>query len=354
MRTKPQIILADVKGYCIDGVLTGHVCAVAQNYLDIFRGQADIRIAGGPAFGARFPGALCLSHHAEASASPQRNKLCVLHNMWQLLRRCRENILIFQSSAVATVFFGIAFFKFSRSPLYMIQYNADSVSTPIKRLLFSLAKGKISGIICPNKEVGEAYGLPYCVVPDYIYTGKDAGDMVPYEEKKYDFCMVGVICEDKGMVAAAAKLAGTPHRVIIAGKPASAEIEQQLRSIAAAVDNIELRLRFIDEKEYGDIIRFSRYGVLNYSGAYSDHSSGVVFDILFSGLPVFGRRCKSLKIIEEHGMGQLFDDIEEWDVSRMPDKAVYDTYRQHIYQYYRTHERSRQELVSFVTRAEGN
>lgn len=348
MKPGKRVVVADINSFCKGGSLTGHACAVAENYRDIFREKADVRIAGGPAFLKKIPDAISLGHNVESSASPLMKKLRVLHNMWNLFRRCKEDIIVLQSSAVATAFFGIAFFKFRRTPLYMIQYNAEGLNSPVKRFLHRLAKRKINGVICPDAEIGKAYGVPYCVVPDYIYTGGTSSDLVPYEEKKYDFCMVGIISRDKGMIEAAAKLADTSHRVIIAGRPCSAEIEQELRAAAQNASNIELRLRYLDDEEYADIIRYSRYGILNYSGAYSEHSSGVVFDLLFRGLPIIGRYCKSLQFIAAYGMGQLVCGMNEWDVSTLPDEQTYQSYQANISRYYLTHERSRECLCSFV------
>lgn len=343
-----QTILADINSYCIRGVLTGHIPAVAKNYQEIFSNMAPLRIAGGPVFLRSFPDALCLKYHTDEVSCTLKNKFRVIYNMWQLFRNCQQDIIVLQSSAVATAFWGIALFKARKTPLYMIQYNTMGLDSPVKRFLYRLAKRKINGIICPNADVGQAYGRPYCVVPDYIYTGADKSNEAD-DDKKYDFCMIGSISRDKGIIEAAAKLAGSPYRVVIAGRPADNDIEQELRRIAAAADNIELRLRFIDAAEYTDIIRLSRYGVLNYSGAYSEHSSGVIYDFLFAGLPIIGTHCKSLQIVEEYGMGQLFHRLEDWDISSLPDKETYLQYQRNIRQYYRIHEESRAALVRFVT-----
>lgn len=352
MEALSHIILADINCHCRQGLLMGHSCAVAHNYAALFHNRAKLSVAGGSSLAKEFPDAVYLPHNADADASVLLNKVRVMHNLWHLFRRCRNATIVLQSSAVATAFLGIAAIKSRETPLYMIQYNTMGLDSPVKRFLYNMAKPYINGIICPNADIGKAYGLPYCVVPDYIYTGEKMGDAVPYEEKKYDFCMVGIISRDKGIIQAAKKLAGSSYRVMIAGRPSSSEIQEALENIAKDVDNIELRLRYLDKVEYTDIIRNSRYCILNYSGAYSQHSSGVVFDILFNGIPIIGRKCKSLQFIEDYGMGYLFEDISEWNISALPNQGTYREYRQNIHQYYHTHEESREKLIRFVTGAD--
>ena len=73
----------------------------------------------------------------------------------------------------------ILLFFHKKSKLFFIQYSLEGLRNRIGRIFFRLAKHKIDGIICPNEDVGNGYGLPYCVVPDYIYTGTSETSKTP-------------------------------------------------------------------------------------------------------------------------------------------------------------------------------
>lgn len=80
--------------------------------------------------------------------------------------------------------------------------------------------------------------------------------------------------------------------MLIAGRVQEAPLEAELRAVCAGAKNIELRLEYLSEAAYDEAIRQCRYCILNYSENYSLHSSGVVFDILFRGVPIVGSRCR--------------------------------------------------------------
>lgn len=344
-----RIVIADFNTHCRQGQCLGHSFAVAANYLELFE---EAVAAGGPIYASRFTRTEILPYQTDAQQSGIVNKWRALCNLRTLFCRCRDDILVMQSSAVATAFLGIALLRPRVRKLFMIQYNTAGVNSPFKRLLYRFASKYIDGIICPSEEIGRAYGRPYCIVPDYICSQKQEAPELPYGQKRYDFCMVGLICPDKGIVGAARVLAGTPHRVLIAGRAVTPDIADELREIAASCTNIELRLKYLSEEEYAAAICDSRYCVLNYSGAYSEHSSGVVYDILFRGVPVVGRRCQSLQFIEDTQTGCLFSDISEWSPASLLREEVYRTFRDRIARYKESHCEHRKRLAQFLTRGE--
>lgn len=272
--------------------------------------------------------------------------------MRRLFRLCRKDTVVMQSSGVVTAFVGLILFKPAETRVFMILYNEEALNSRIKRLIYRFAKRKISGILCPNEKIGKAHSLPYCVVPDYIYCGD--GDTrhtktIPYADKKYDFCMVGLIWRDKGMVEAARHLAKTSCRVLIAGSLSGEEgLEDDLRSACNGAENIELRLGYLSEEEYDDAIRNSRYCILNYSGAYSKHSSGVVFDILFRGVPVIGRKCSTLDFIGEYDIGSLFDNVKEFEPSAVLQETAHANFLKNLQSYFAIHNRYKKKLIQFV------
>lgn len=345
---KNRIIIADINSRCTQGVLTGHGFAVAENYRQLGTEDTEIVVAGGPAYAKRFPNAIVLDYDADAALPNKENKRRNLHNIKQLFRLCPQDTIVFQSSAVATTFLGIALYKPRTCRVFMIQYNTMGLDSFLKRAFFASAKRLINGIICPTDAIGKAYGRPYCVVPDYIYSSSQQRKAIPYEQKVYDFCMVGLIYPDKGTVEAARLLADSPHKVLIAGKPATPEIAEELTAIAAKAPNITLRLGYLTEEEYRQSLTESRYCILNYRGGYATHSSGVIYDTLFSGVPVVGRRCEALRLVEENGVGILADELSSTTFSRVLTADQHHSFCNHIQHFYKTHQAHRERLLHFI------
>lgn len=69
-----RLIVADVRSTSTDGIAAGHYFTVAQNYLDLFGAEMDVRIAGGPVYGDRFGDKLIrLPHDYIVGSSAVRN-----------------------------------------------------------------------------------------------------------------------------------------------------------------------------------------------------------------------------------------------------------------------------------------
>lgn len=344
-----RLIVADVRSTSTDGIAAGHYFTVAQNYLDLFGRDMDVRIAGGPVYGNRFGDRLLrLPYDYIVGSSEARNKRAVFRNVCALLREAQDDVIVLQCSAVATAYLGLALFKKKQTKVYAIQYSTDGLNSSLKRGLYALCKQKINGVICPNAAIGAAYGRPMCVVSDYISVGT-MQPPVPYAQKKYDFGMVGLITSDKGVLEAAKRLRNTPYHVLIAGSVQEAALEKELRAICAGAANIELHLAYLSEAAYDEAIRQCRYCILNYSENYSLHSSGVVFDILFRGVPIVGRRCGALRMIEENELGEAVTNISDFAPEELLQESVHDRYVRHIAQYCQTQAHEREKLLAFLT-----
>lgn len=332
-----------------NGISRGHYFPVAENYYNIFKDICKVYIAGGPVYKTRFNEIYPLPYDTFENSSIFINKIKIFKNMIELFKKKSENdIIIIQSSAVATALIGIFLFKHSKCKVYTIQYNTECINSFTKKIIYKLASYKISGIICPDKTIGEAYKRPYCIVPDYIYTGNRTKNTLSFSDRKYDFSLLGLICKDKGVTEVAQKLKNTPYQILIAGKPQSEEIRKELTEICKNASNIELRLEYLSDNEYDTAIKNSKYCILNYSGAYSEHSSGVVFDILFRGTPVIGRKCKHLKFITEHNIGVIFDKIEDFSPKEVLSPIIYQKFINNINNYYLTHQQHILSLKEFL------
>ena len=308
-----EVIVADIASETSNGKRTGHYLTVAHNFKEIF--GDDCKIAGGPVYKNTFKTEeiVELPYNNVKGGNSLMLRLKMFVNANRLFNNCKDDIIVIQQCSVITTFICLFLFYHKRSELYLILYNLEGYRLKIGRFLFLLIKNKIDGIICPNKIVGEAYDLPYCIVPDYIYTKSDfdKGNLVPFQEKLYDFGILGRIAYGKGCIESAKWLARTKYRVIIAGNCQNKELEDAIVEACKGADNIVLKLGYISDDEYHFLLSQCRYSFMNYSGEYAIRSSGVVFDMVFSGIPVIGKHCLALDFVDDNKLGFLYNHIDE-------------------------------------------
>ena len=347
-----RLIIADIKSPVIRGKCMGHFPALARDYYMIFRRQVKTLIAGGPVFVdyfsrewlMRLPYNLYL---IEETTLVQKCKYFV--NAWHLFRNCVGDVIIVQQGADVSFFIACALLyrRFRYNRLYLIQYSTASIDGRLQRMIYSLAMRKLNGIICPNDEVGQAFNIPYCVVPDYIYVQEEY-ECVSYERRKYDICMIGHIAEEKGIVEFLERFAETSYKMIIAGLPHDENIASKLTALSKSNKNITLRLGFLSDEEYKNYLLHSRFGVLNYKGEYSKRSSGVVLDMLFNDVPIIGLDCKALDFVKKNKLGYIYKDLDAIDLSEIITQDRYRTYVDNISCYKKTHAKYSRKLSEFL------
>lgn len=346
-----RLIIADVKSRNDKGKSFGHYVPVAHNYLDLYKEYCNIKIAGGPIYKSSFNNNeyFSLPYDFVPGLNWVRNKWRVLMNCRYLFKHTlKEDIIIIQESALVTAILGIALFAKNKRNIYLISYDTDAVSSFFKRIIYNCAKFKIKGILCPNKYVADAYKLPNCIIPDYIYTKNFINASVQIQNKKYDIAIIGGIVPDKGVVEAAKYLAKkTNYKILIAGR-ADEQTARELNNICILSQNIELRIGFVSADDYCTYIRSARYCMLNYQGCYKDRSSGVVLDIIFNGTPIIGHRCKALNFIENENIGYLFDHLDDIDWSILNDPQRYTTYLQGISNYLVKQKIYKKNVIEFL------
>lgn len=345
-----RLIIADVKSINNNGKSPGHYFAVAQNYLELYSNSCDVKIAGGPIFKTHFNlnDLFLLPYDFIPSKNWLKNKWHVLMNCRYLFKQTGPNdVIVLQHSGATTTLLGIAIFSSKRNNINLIQYDTDAISSWPKRLIFKLAKIRIKSLLCPCQSVADAYGLPSCIVTDYIYPKDEYINQNLYENKKYDIAIVGSICPDKRVIEAAKTLARTNYKIVIAGK-SDKQLANQLHEICGKAKNIELHIGFINDEDYYGYIRNARFCILNYHGVYEDRSSGVVLDILFNGSPIIGHKCKALNFISTSNVGYLFDDIRDINFPDIINKERYESYQKGIEEYLYTQKKHKRNVINFL------
>lgn len=346
-----RLIIADVKSLNENGKSTGHYFSVAQNYLDLYGDYCEVKVAGGQIFKTHFSGkdVFLLPYDFLPSENWIKSKWRVLMNCKYLFKHTlSDDIIVIQQSGLSTAILGIALFAKTKCNIYIIAYDTDALSSPLKKLIYHLAKGKIKGLLCSDKHVADAYKIQSCVVTDYIYpNNKTNFAIIPFESKKYDIAIVGSIWPDKGVIEAAEVLVNTKYKVLIAGK-ANEILEDKLNKICKTAKNIELHIGFISDQDYYTYIQEARFCMLNYHGVYEDRSSGVVLDILFNGTPIIGHACKALDFVKRMNVGYLFNNVNDIPWTKFFNKNIYNVYCKNIIKYLEMHRKSKLKVLNFL------
>jgi len=344
-----RVVIADIHSNNNRGICTGHYYAVAQMYYTILKDYCDARIASGPIYQKKFnkEQMIMLPYDMNAQGNYLVNRLKALLNARKLFKECRNDIIILQDGRPMTNHFGILLFCRPRTNLYLIKYTTGGHSSLFERIIYKLIKGRIKGIICPNEKVSELYGLPSCIIPDYISTSVELPSIIPFNQKRFDFSVVGRLNEEKGVVETAAFFRDKPYRVLIAGQ-APVDYAQKLKSVCEGSTSVDLRLGYVSDEDYKDYINNSKYCVLNYQDEYSRRSSGVVYDILFAGVPVVGCNCEALRFIGERQLGYLFDSFESIDLEKIVSGESYETFIDNIREYLKVHNDYKRQLLNFL------
>lgn len=342
------IYIAHIHSGNNNGICTGHFFPVAEMYYRLLSSINPVIIAGGELYAKHFSDhkVLQLPYSISLLASPWITLLKMFRNASFLFNRAKDNIVVLQDGKPLATYLCILFF-YKKCDLYLLKYSLD-INSNLKHFVYSMIKNRIKGVICPNDEIGKAYGLPYCVVPDYIYTGSgNPIDWKRYSERKYDFSCLGRIEPEKGVIEVAKKFKSSKYKILIAGNPRSQQQSDELIKICKDANNIDLRLGYLNDEDYNKALHDTRYAMLNYHGVYANRSSGVVFDMVFNGVPVIGRKSLALQFVGDENVGFLYDDINLFNPEKMFDEVIHNTYLENIKKYFLKHIEFKQKLIEF-------
>lgn len=347
-----RLILADVKSINYNGRSGGHYFSLAKDYLKLYGDKAKVEIAGGPVYKTEFKEEQLfeLPYDCIPSEPKWKQLLKALMNCRYLFRNTtKDDIIVMQHASVATFMIGIVLFATLRNNIYVITYDTNAIDSCFKKFVYKFAKKHIKGLLTSNVDVAKVYDRPYCIVPDYIFTG-DINKLpnITYKDKQYDFVMVGTIWPDKGVLEAARRLANTKYKVLIAGSVAFDWLEEEIKTVCNEAKNIELKLGFVSNDDYNKYLYESKYCLLNYQGTYAVRSSGVVLDALFHGIPVAGHKCHANRLVEDLYLGYVYDDIEKFNPSDIIDESVYSTYKTKVLNFLRENYKYRVMVVKFL------
>lgn len=343
-----KIIIADICSLNRNGKSSGHYFPVAQNYLKMFGDECVV--AGGPIYKNQFTkNIIQLPYDHIHNEKIWITKWHEIINCKTLFKHAKGNIIVMQSVAILTTFIAIFLFYKSDSKLFLIQYSNESLNSFWKRLLYNLIKNKINGIICSSEKVGKSFKRPYIIVTDYTYTDTiKKNDLLSYDERIYDYSLIGGIYKDKGQIEAIKYLSNKGFKILIAGQIRENGLQEELIKIAKDNSSIKMKLGYVTNEEYHQYIRQSKYCILNYSGTYNERSSGVVLDIIFDGTPVVGNKCSALNLIDSNKLGYIYDNIENFNPQILLNKDTHSYYLKNIFEYLNFQRKYIKDLYNFL------
>lgn len=341
-----KVIIADIRSVMKDGDIPGHFVPVAQNYIDVLGKDHEVLVAGGDVYYKHFQKEKVIKLPYNISGDSIIDKIKVFVNSWELFNKAGKDIIIIQQASLVTTFLAIALLYWSSGKIFLIVYNTAALNSRLKKLLYRFAKRKITGIICSSNEIGDLYDRPFCKVSDYIKP--HIPHFTPLNKRRYDFCILGGIYEDKGTVDAAKFFSGTPYKVIIAGKDNEPGIGRKMLDAIEGTNNIDLQMRYISSAEYCEFMSNSKYCVLNYRGTYFDRSSGVVLDAILAGTPVVGTDCKALDFVKNNELGYVYKDISNINFSYIMNPNTHENYILNIEKYFNIQKQYAKYLALFI------
>lgn len=327
-RIKENIVIADIASIRVGANIFGHYGKIAQMYINMFKGTHCVKIAGGPIYKGIGKNTILLPYdhslkEMKGSWGQLRFKLRCIANGIHLFSKVKNSVIICQPYSFASWMTSIIFSP-QKSKVYLIEYK-NELSSKANRFLFKIAKRKIDGVLCPSKEVGEKYQLPYFCVTDYVY---DKSENPTFEEKcDFDFGVFGIMSSGKDVMHVIRTFAGTRYRVLIAGF-CGGRYEEFMKESAP---NITIIDKYLSDEEYSSSIQRTKIVILPYKDDYKNQSSGVVFDVLFRGKPVLTRKYDTFRFIDSCGIGETYvTEINEVDLDAMVKKAQSGEYYEQI------------------------
>lgn len=349
-KVSKKIIIADIQSSNIEGNCEGHYFSVAKNFYDVLKDRYDVYITGGPIYRTKFAAEklidLPYDNRHKNVVVDFVHEICNSKSLYSKLDN--SDIILFQCSATTATLLSLLLFA-PANKIILIQYDKMICESYLKRTLFSLVRKKVSGIICPDSEIGESLKETYCVLPDYIYVPPKIHFI---REKTFDIGIYGILAAGKGIEEAVNFLVNTSYRVRIAGKignlPEDQEMYEHLLTIMHENSNISLDSRYLSDEEYKEYIRSSRYILLNYSESYALRSSGVLLDAIYNNTPVIVKKKKLASFVEMNSLGYVYDDIKSVDFELLLRTETIDFYQRKIKDYINQTNREIYTLYDFI------
>jgi len=342
-----KLAVADITTLTYNGVIYGHFLKLANQYLEIFQQDFDVKIYGGITYknfieGSRYKKLPFVIKREEVKGGIIKKSFMKFKEVINALKVLSSDadVIIFQCYSEMPVYLALLIKNIRRKKVFMIQYQKGLRSKYSQAVYRKVAK-KISGIITSSKEVANFYGLDNVIIPDYLPVNIKF-NKVQYE---YDGIILGTTSDWKDYEDVISSFRNCEFKVKIAGKFFDENRLRRLKS--SSTPNIEIEDRYLTDNEYDDYLSKSKYVILPYRKEYEEKSSGIVLDAIYRKKPVIVPNLKSFNFVKECQLGLVYNESISEVVPMLSDD-LYNSLQKNIESFIIEKNKEKQVLIDFI------
>lgn len=344
-----NIIIADISSIKKNGQCFGHYAKVAKMYQRMFFPFSQVKVAGGPIYKNIVSESDLVMLPFDSDVDILASKIYILKskvkyilNAKKLFEKVEDEVIVCQPYSFMAWMLSIILFGHKKN-IYLIEYKNERQGI-LNQIFFKMAKKHIKGVICPNKEVGMSYDLPFLCVPDYIYCDEEKQNKDC--DSIYDVGVIGIMSEGKDIEDVVDSFSGTNTKVLIAGYFSDKDRVEQL--VHKKTSNITIVDKYLSEEEYESFFEQVRFVILPYKNYYRYASSGIIFDILFHHRPVIVKKFPNFEFVEEFNVGVVYQEsLYELSDSTIS-KENYEKFSENIDRYLEENRKNIRFLFDFL------
>jgi glycosyltransferase involved in cell wall biosynthesis len=305
-----KIGIVDTLTLTLNDAVYGHFHKVSLQLLQILSENLEVKVLGGRTYSKYFDESKIeilpyftrkVDLDNKSFFIKVKTKIKSFFNTIAVLRNRKYDVLIFHDNNQTLLYFLLLFFK-PNSHIVLIRYTKNNTS--LSNRLFNKIKCKISFIISSLESVAISYGIDYILLPDYLPV-KTSQQELP--KPLYDFVLIGTINECKDIEDVLESVLNSSLTLKIAGHFENEEQYNKLLSTYGSSERISITNKYLTEEEYECFIKIARFILLPYkTDSYSNRSSGVILDAIYSGRPVIGSNIDAFQIINEREIGFVY------------------------------------------------
>lgn len=348
---KQKIIIADIASLRKDDKGFGHYIHVAEMYQKIFSSD-NFYCSGGPIYknSQTIERLILLPYDTKVLYNKAFfftiiDKIRAFVNAIVLFKQTsKDDIIIAQPYSFFVWMISIILFGKNRK-IYLIEYRKETTNN-FRKVVFSMARKRIKGVICPNDTIGKSYELPFISLPDYIYI-EDVGSIVNETTKEYDMGVVGIMSDGKDIEDVVCSFNNSKYTVLILGHFPDRKRYERIKSISEK--NITVIDKYLSDREYQEVFDKVKYIILPYNEYYETASSGVIYDAIFHRCPVIATNVANFQFIETYKMGMLYSGSLDEVRNQLENCEKYVTYVNNIERYLEHNYELSRNIISFVT-----
>jgi len=215
--------------------------------------------------------------------------------------------------------------------IYNDRISGKSMKDRVRRLLFCLAKKKISGIITGIPELADIYQIETLAIPDY-FSRTPKGITEAESTFLYDIAQLGIVNEGKNIERVVEIFRDTDLKVAIAGRFNSNERYEEIRRSIRDYSNITLINKYLSEQEYFSILGGARFVALPYE-TNKFQSSGIYYEALLNLKPLLVSDAPFFRDVTAKGLGYKYDELPSNMTEFLRNEEKYLAMQKNIYNY---------------------